>query len=540
MRERAAAAREETLVKTNWKLRFVWLTALVVLGGRVVAQAPAATPPPVYLWFEPEWFAGVAGRFGYWSGPAAYKATGHWGLAGPGISAEWTQGGESEWNSVGAAPQETKAECRRDFTVPRAGRHKVWVRYYDHRNQTEPFRVVVQQGGRDKINGELGIRAAVSPNDEYQLYWGFSFAWAGVEGTLEAGPGQLRLVIDKAGENFRQVDAVLVTDDLEYVPVGREKPPFLYLQAIDEAPAGAAAWRGSAKGLKIGGSWNRPKMAGRDFVMWVNLGSDKSWWASQNVDAVKLNDVLFQFGPPRDIRETFHKDFAGAKALPVLHWPGYVPGFYLGEMPDLSADTPLYQWLAKSKSPFFLLTNYANPPYNATNGPATYAALSGPLAGQFLGWIHGEAIGTMQVSMPTQALGKTRREHVDAWGRELLKAQAADWTRMFKTTVPESFRATSIACLSCDSIALAHQFSEMGARTVAYELDATNLHAPMRIAFMRGAARQYGCAWLNYASGNFGDACNYFYQNPVVPRGAPSWWHSKYAVTDGVGATSTT
>src|SRR5262249_9018757 len=38
----------------------------------------------------------------------------------------------------------------------------------------------------------------------------------------------------------------------------------------------------------------------------------------------------------------------------------------------------------------------------------------------------------------------------------------------------------------------------------------------------------------NYASGNFGDACNYFSQEPVVPRGAKSWFHSKYAVTDGV------
>ena len=58
----------------------------------------------------------------------------------------------------------------------------------------------------------------------------------------------------------------------------------------------------------------------------------------------------------------------------------------------------------------------------------------------------------------------------------------------------------------------------------------------MRIAFERGAARQYGGAWINYASGNFGDACNYFTQNPVVPRGAPGWFHSKYAITDGVSA----
>jgi len=49
-------------------------------------------------------------------------------------------------------------------------------------------------------------------------------------------------------------------------------------------------------------------------------------------------------------------------------------------------------------------------------------------------------------------------------------------------------------------------------------------------------ARQYGGAWINYASGNFGDACNYFSQKPVVDRGAPSWFHSKYSITDGVSA----
>src|SRR5439155_1102196 len=42
--------------------------------------------------------------------------------------------------------------------------------------------------------------------------------------------------------------------------------------------------------------------------------------------------------------------------------------------------------------------------------------------------------------------------------------------------------------------------------------------------------------WINYASGNFGDACNYFTQKPVVERGAPAWFHSKYSITDGVTA----
>src|SRR5690349_19646437 len=99
------------------QLKFLKLLVLTIL----LAALPAggATKPPVFLWFEPEWFEGVKGGFAYWTGVA--KPTGSWGIAGPGISAEWTQGGESDWNSMGAPAEETQASCRRDFVVPRAG-----------------------------------------------------------------------------------------------------------------------------------------------------------------------------------------------------------------------------------------------------------------------------------------------------------------------------------------------------------------------------------------------------------------------------------
>src|ERR1700676_1120293 len=99
--------------------------AALVLTLVLTADALAAGKPPVYVWFEPEWFADVKGSFAYWPGPGVSKPTGSWGVAGPGISAEWTQGGESEWNSMGAAAAETRASCYRDFVVPRAGQYKI-------------------------------------------------------------------------------------------------------------------------------------------------------------------------------------------------------------------------------------------------------------------------------------------------------------------------------------------------------------------------------------------------------------------------------
>src|SRR5438309_8310895 len=106
--------------------RFLPLAAYLLASS----AALAADKPPLYLWLEPEWFDGVKGSFGYSSGEA--KPTGAWGIAGPGISPEWTQGGESEWNSLGVPATETKAVCGRDLVIPRGGKYRVWVRYVDH------------------------------------------------------------------------------------------------------------------------------------------------------------------------------------------------------------------------------------------------------------------------------------------------------------------------------------------------------------------------------------------------------------------------
>ncbi len=501
-----------------------YLVALLFTVGQAEAK------PPIYLWFEPEWFEGVQGSFAYWTGKA--EPTGSWGIAGPGISAEWSQGGESEWNSIGAPAEEPTASCRREFRVPRAGSYKVWVRYVDHRKKTEPFRVTITQAGKTALSGELGVAPVVPPNDEFQLWWGFSFGWGVLDAQLDAGPAELRLSIDKPGEAWRQLDAVLLTDDANFIPTGREKPRFVYESAIDLQPRDTS-WRGQGK---EGSLPVQPKLAGSDFRMWSGIDLDAKWWAKQDLDKLTLHDILFEFAPPRDIRDKFHKQFAGRKDLPILSWPGYAPGLYLGSSPDLTPGTPLRTWLERTKTPFYILTNYATPKYSDQSGPATYQALTGPLAEQFLGYIHGEAVGTVDVGMTDKALGKTRREHVDALGRDLLKRQAESWSKMYKTAVPESHRAKSIPCLSAECTALAHLFHEMGSKVVGYEEDATNVHVPMRIAFERGAARQYGGAWINYASGNFGDACNYFTQEPQVPRGAKSWFHSRYAITDGVSA----
>jgi hypothetical protein len=504
----------------------------LLLALPVLTPLRAAASAPIYLWLEAEWFDGVSGSFAYWTGTA--KPAGAWGVAGPGISPEWTQGGESEWNSMGAPASETKAECHRDVIIPRPGKYRVWVRYVDHRKKTEPFTVVVRQGDRTVKTAELGVKPVVPANDEYQLYWGFSFGWGSFDAELVRGPARVQLVIDKAGEAWRQIDAVLLTDDLAWTPIGREKPPFAYLSAMKVRPPRGTSWRGAGKELLATPPSARPRLVERDFAMWTGVGTEPKWWTAQKLPTLTLADVFYQFSPPADIRTLFHKQFKQPRDVGLINWPHLLPGFYLGESPDLSPGSPLRQWLEQSKTPFYLMTNYAAGAYTDKNGPGTYAALAGPLAQQFLGYIHGEAIGTVGVAGADKPLGKTRTEHLAALSKLLRARQAEQWSKIYKTKVPEDHWNKGIPCLSVDSIALSHFLHDMGSRVIGYEEDSTNYHVPMRIGFERGAARQYGGAWINYASGNFGDACNYFSQEPQVPRGAKSWFHSKYAVTDGV------
>ncbi len=58
------------------------------------------------------------------------------------------------------------------------------------------------------------------------MYWGWAFTWDGAAAKLDKGPARISIEIEKATEARRHVDAVLITNDLSYVPEGRRKPDF--------------------------------------------------------------------------------------------------------------------------------------------------------------------------------------------------------------------------------------------------------------------------------------------------------------------------
>ena len=108
-----------------------------------------------YLWYEAENMRGfTTGKLGEPLLNPSYlnlsrdKAPG-WAMNGPGVSAEWTQGGESEWNSAAAAADETRATLYQDLEIPRAGQYAVWIRYADWANKSENFSVTIAQDGAE-------------------------------------------------------------------------------------------------------------------------------------------------------------------------------------------------------------------------------------------------------------------------------------------------------------------------------------------------------------------------------------------------------
>src|SRR5438093_6812084 len=141
-------------------LRFVGILSLITCSTAAFSPSPSPrhpisqSPPFEYLWYEAENMRGITETArheallnpSYLELPAA-RAPG-WGINGPGVSAEWSQGGESEWNSVAASADETRGIIGQDVDVPRAGEYKVWVRYADWANKTENFVMrISQQGG---------------------------------------------------------------------------------------------------------------------------------------------------------------------------------------------------------------------------------------------------------------------------------------------------------------------------------------------------------------------------------------------------------
>jgi len=216
---------------------------VVLLGLLLGHAAHAQTAHPVnaeYLWTEAENMRGFGTKPNgepiqnpSWMELPAAKAPG-WGINGPGVSAEWSQGGESEWNSVAASADESKGKIYQDLEIPRDGNYRIWVRYADWANKSETFTVRITQGERELFRHEFGVKDVIDPHDEVSMYWGWTFAWDGANAQLAKGPARISLEIEKPVQARRHLDCLLLTNDLAFVPEGRRKPDFAAMRYLRE------------------------------------------------------------------------------------------------------------------------------------------------------------------------------------------------------------------------------------------------------------------------------------------------------------------
>jgi hypothetical protein len=403
------------------------LSFVSFLPSPSLAQLRSSVTPtsPEYLWFETENMRGFGTKptgepiqNPSWMNLPRAKAPG-WGINGPGVSAEWSQGGESEWNSAAASADESNGKIYQDLEIPRAGTYKIWVRYADWANRSESFVVRIVQnpealtprsgnpvrraGGistRELFSHEFGSRDIIDPHDEVSMYCGWAFAWDGAQAQLEKGAVRLSIEIEQPAQARRHVDCVLVTNDPGYVPSGRSKPDFAAMRYLRE-------WSSTREKLlsllqptaptSIPPVWQRPMIAGRDFVMPWNISPE--FW--KLYDKPPAERPLYPFNA--EPIEEFVQRYKGASDVPLFSSRFVVPVIYINNLPEyLKEGSPFLRYLRQTKTTFAVLINYGAAEMSVADGQAAWKLLTSEFKDQFLGWMSGESVGYVWEQAPQQ------------------------------------------------------------------------------------------------------------------------------------------
>lgn len=506
------------------------------------AHVPASQAE--YLWYEAENMRGLAtDRRGEptlnpsWLNLPKAKAPG-WSVNGPGVSAEWSQGGESEWNSVAAAADETRAILYQDIEVPRAGDYRVWARYADWANKTENFVIRIAQTGdgtstsREVFRHEFGSKDVLDPHDEVSMYWGWAFAWDAAQARLEKGRARISLEVERPAEARRHVDSLLVTNDVAYIPEGRRKPDFAamrYLRDWNKTRAPLTPFTEPAAGADVAAAWQRPKIGGRDFVMPWNIA--KEFWALY--DKPSAERLLYPFAA--EPLPQFVEKYKGAQQVPLFDSKLVVPVIYLNDLPEyLKEGSAFLRYLRETKVPFAVLINFGAAKLSDEEGKAAWALLNGELRDQFIGWVSGESIGFVwdQAAADLKITpAMSRPELLEGYRVFYTNALDKKWNGTFHTDTGPMWDKL-IPAQSAGGTAYAHALAEWGVRLLGMETAAVQPMTAMRIAFTRGAARQYGGAFAYYHAPNFGDTATTFTKTQNF-AGPDNFFHTRYGATMG-------
>jgi len=524
------------------------LGRLAVVGALLAGlQVPVmAEPVPETVWIEAEHLRGVRGHcFPDMNG---HTTQGHWAIAGPGICAEWSQGGESGWLSIACGPEDAAARADCEIEIPASGAWRLWVRYRDWRGQTERFAVRLEQPGRNPVVLRFGDRPVVDEEDELKLLWDWAFGWDVGEVELAKGPARVILLTDQPQPRHRQVDCLCLTTDKTYHPRHRQKPRRPAWEALERVRR-EPSLLGTPTALvqarsDVPSAWKLRSFQDRGLLYLWNMG--KPWL--DELASSSSPKVLYPFHVDEPLVEEFRKTFAGKTDVPIFSDPRIVPTFHASG-PHVLDNPHFVAWLeADPQRCFATLLNYSTPAPLTENAKAAWMRLQD----RYVGAVHGESLGTLQYDI--EALksrvrqAKTRRDLLDALTATYIAGKSQTESTIFGEPADKPYRH-AIPCQSSGMTAYAYLCRKWGAATVGFENTSVFPCLGMRWAFLRGSARQYGGLTANYRSCNFGDAAtiyaekNYFYAAPkyvldnwydVFAGAGMTWykfdiWHSYFA-----------
>jgi hypothetical protein len=276
-------------------------------------------------------------------------------------------------------------------------------------------------------------------------------------------------------------------------------------------------------------SWLRPKVAGRDFLMPWNIA--KEFWPLLDKPAAERPLYPFNAEPIED----FVAKYKGAREVPLFQSKLVLPVIHINNVPEyLKEGSQFLRYLRETKTPFAILINYGAAKMNETDGRAAWQLLNGELKEQFLGWISGESVGYVWDSAPAELKitpSMSRRELLEAHRQFYSNALARKWRETFHTETGPMWEKL-IPAQSTSSTSVVHALSQWGVNLVGMETAAVMPMTGMRIAFTRGAARQFGAAFLYYHAPNFGDSATTFTKAQSF-AGPDYFYHTRYGPTMG-------
>jgi len=481
------------------------------------------------VWVEAEHLQGVRGYC--WPGGQKPVTDGHWGISGPGWAAEWTQGGESNFMSIACGAADDKAVAGLDLDIPVAGAYRVWIRFRDNRGATSRFQARLTPPGTVLT---YGTKPIVEEDNELKLYWDWAFAWEGHEATLPKGKIRLELLSAFAEKQCRQVDCIVLTTDTAYRPLIKERPKHPteellrgWRKGFDPALEPLARRTGD---FQASPAWKPSTFRDKGFLYLWNM-KDVTW-AGEDPKRVPFP---YQIGD-KDVREAFEKKYAGAAEVPIFSDPRIVPTFH-GVGPAILANKAFVRWLdANPDRPWAQMMNYhGNEPVTAAakeNFPKYRDRYVGNIAGESLGYFYPKEADLQAAT----AAAKTRRELAAALTPVLLASNAAKYAQVFGGEWADAYREV-IPCQSIEMTAFAPLSFQWGARTVGYESSAITAGLlSLRMAFLRGAARQNGGLTATYRSCNFGDASTIFSEQSSYTK-PKNILDNYYSVFSGAGMT---